>query len=543
MDRLLSYAGNLLEAGELDRSHELAGEALHVATLCDDRIGIAQAHHAIGRALLRRGRFADALAPLRKAARELEEIEEPEAAQAAACDLAGALAGAGDRFGAIEQYEKVHRIATDVGDLAGAAESLEAMAELQGSLGDGSRALASHLSALALREQLGDDDQIALAYSNVGAVHGQLGDYRKALECFDKAIEAARRGANRLMEVRTLVNASRAHYSLGELDPALEIATKALEIYNELEDASAIRGVLSDIGCIHERRGELDVALEYNLKAVDYLQGRDPDTQQVQLFLNVVNLYNRMGLFADAAGVGAQALGLACCLGEPALEYQLHHALATAYEGIDDARRALSHFRSYAELRETVQSVEMRRSIAELQLHFDVERTAREREIYRLKAERLEVENEHKASELTAMALNLVQKNELLERLTGQLKELGRRPTDDMRRQARSLLNQVSEGRAADDGWKAFEQQLDQLHGDFVDRLAQRHPSLSQTEIRVCSLVKLGLSSKQIAGLLGTVERTVENHRYRIRNKIEPDGETRLATLLAALQEDHRDPH
>ena len=142
---------------------------------------------------------------------------------------------------------------------------------------------------------------------------------------------------------------------------------------------------------------------------------------------------------------------------------------------------------------------------------------------------------EHKVSELTAMALNMIQKNELLERLTEQLRQLARTPVDDIRRQARTLLNQIADGRAADDSWKAFEQQLNHLHGDFVGRLAQRCPDLSPKELQVCSLLKLGLSSKQIAELMGTVERTIENHRFRIKRKIDPDGDTRLVTLLAGM--------
>ncbi|HVK40108.1 MAG TPA: LuxR family transcriptional regulator [Candidatus Kapabacteria bacterium] len=532
---MLSYADRLLEVGEHERALDLAGGALHIAGLRNDTLGMAHAYRRLGQAMLRIGRQGEAVLHLRKAVRALEEADDREVAQQTALELAEALDAAGDRNGALGQYDAVLRNALTLGDRNGAAVAHEAIGTIHGALGDQRAALRSFLAALELREELGDDNAIALALANLGIVFGQLGEYRQALEYFTRALAMARRGGNRLLEVRTLVNASRAHYSLGELDPALEIAFKALAIYDELGDDESIPGVLSDIGSIHERRGELDVALDYHRKALDYLRGKPPDQLQVRLFLSVANLYNRAAHHSDALAIATQAIELAHELEDPSLEYQLHLALSTSYEGLGDYRRALEHFRWYSKLRDEVQGAEMRRSIAEMQVRFDVERTAREREIYRLKSEQLEQDMEHKKSELTAMALNQIQKNELLERLTEQIRELGRAPAADVRRQARTLLNQIADGRSADDSWKTFEQQLGLLHGDFVARLSARCPSLSPTELKICSLLKLGLSSKQIAELMGTVERTIENHRYRIKNKIDPGGGGRLGTLIAGI--------
>ncbi|MBC8145236.1 MAG: hypothetical protein H7X80_06590, partial [bacterium] len=233
--------------------------------------------------------------------------------------------------------------------------------------------------------------------------------------------------------------------------------------------------------------------------------------------------------------IATQALELARELREPSLEYQLHHALATAHEAVADHARALEHFKAYSTIRDEVQGSEMRRSIAEMQVRFDVERTSREREIYRLKSEQLELENDHRARELTAMAANLIQKNELLASLTEQIKKIGQGAPDDVRKLSRTLLNQISDNHSADQGWKEFEQQLATLHGDFVGRLSTRFPNLATMEIRVCSLLKLGLSTKQIAELMGTVDRTIENHRYRIKKKIDPDSPTSLVTFLAGI--------
>ena len=44
---------------------------------------------------------------------------------------------------------------------------------------------------------------------------------------------------------------------------------------------------------------------------------------------------------------------------------------------------------------------------------------------------------------------------------------------------------------------------------------------LSITEIRVCSLIHLGLDNHEMAELMSISKRSIEQHRYRIKKKLE----------------------
>jgi tetratricopeptide (TPR) repeat protein/DNA-binding CsgD family transcriptional regulator len=534
VDLMLSYSDRLVDV-DAERALVLATGAQQIASLRNDRLGLAHSAFRIGRALLRAGNHGEAALQLRKAARELEELDDAEPAQQCMLELAEALAAIGDRGGALQQYRAIERLAGGRGDQASVASALEAIGGLYSAGGDQRRALESYLATLELREKLGDADALALSFANVGVVYGHLAEFERSLEYFTRALDIARGGGNRLLEVRMLVNCGRAHYSLGNTEPALDSAFKALEIYRALDEKDSIPAVLSDIGSIYERMGDLNAALTYHCKALAELEGKEPDRLHVREFLSVANLYNRGGLHGDALGIATQAIELARELGERSLEYQLHMVLANAYEALGDAASALAHHKAYASIREEVQGAEMRRSIAEMQMRFDVERTAREKEIYRLKSEQLEHEMDHRARELTAMAANLIQKNALLETLTAQLEELRKTPAKDVQRQTRTILNQISDNRHGDQAWKDFEQQLALLHGDFVSRLSTLFPRLTPMEIKVCSLLKLGLSTKQIAELMAKAERTVSNQRHRIKKKIDPDSPASLVTFLAGI--------
>lgn len=66
-------------------------------------------------------------------------------------------------------------------------------------------------------------------------------------------------------------------------------------------------------------------------------------------------------------------------------------------------------------------------------------------------------------------------------------------------------------------------------------RLKEQFPTLSAKELKVCILLRNGYSTKEIAEILSTSERTIENHRYHIRRKLGLAVEVNLGTFFAKL--------
>lgn len=57
---------------------------------------------------------------------------------------------------------------------------------------------------------------------------------------------------------------------------------------------------------------------------------------------------------------------------------------------------------------------------------------------------------------------------------------------------------------------------------------------LTPSELRVCTLVRAMLSTREIASRLHIDERTVENHRVRIRRKLGLQKQNLVQYLIAA---------
>ncbi len=73
---------------------------------------------------------------------------------------------------------------------------------------------------------------------------------------------------------------------------------------------------------------------------------------------------------------------------------------------------------------------------------------------------------------------------------------------------------------------------MDQINESFYYRLNERFPDLTVSEKRLCSMLALELSTKNIATLLNISEDSVKKARYRLRQKFELTRSESLTKFL-----------
>ncbi len=82
--------------------------------------------------------------------------------------------------------------------------------------------------------------------------------------------------------------------------------------------------------------------------------------------------------------------------------------------------------------------------------------------------------------------------------------------------------------------WDEFYTRFDELQSDFIRELTSRHIDLTPNEIRICILLRLNLTSKDISNLTNRSIRTIENIRYSIRKKMNlPESESLTKYILS----------
>lgn len=82
--------------------------------------------------------------------------------------------------------------------------------------------------------------------------------------------------------------------------------------------------------------------------------------------------------------------------------------------------------------------------------------------------------------------------------------------------------------------WEKFLQAFEEISPNFSQRLVERYPDISKTEVRTLILMLSGLNTQEIAELLSVTERSIEKHRFNIRKKV---GLKRDQSLQNALME------
>jgi DNA-binding CsgD family transcriptional regulator len=151
-------------------------------------------------------------------------------------------------------------------------------------------------------------------------------------------------------------------------------------------------------------------------------------------------------------------------------------------------------------------------------LFFWVQRreAAHKRKILQLQNEKLASEVEAKNSKLMFSSVQIAHKNEILTEVIKDLNDLEKKPQSNFRLLLRKLDRELKN----EDYWKEFNLYFNKVDQKFLDRLVKKHPELTKNDLRLCSLLRINLSTKEIASLLNVSIRGVEQSRYRLKKRI-----------------------
>ncbi|MEP7263937.1 MAG: hypothetical protein ABI772_05555 [Bacteroidota bacterium] len=147
----------------------------------------------------------------------------------------------------------------------------------------------------------------------------------------------------------------------------------------------------------------------------------------------------------------------------------------------------------------------------------------------KLKEQQMQNDLEHKEGQLSAMMLQMLQKNELMQELQeklSQYKELAADP---------SLNRIISKGQNQDKDWTDFNTNFESLNKNFYTRLKSAYPDISPNDLKICALIKLNLSIKEMAGILNISPDSVKTARYRLRKKLQLSTEDNLTDFIISL--------
>lgn len=160
-----------------------------------------------------------------------------------------------------------------------------------------------------------------------------------------------------------------------------------------------------------------------------------------------------------------------------------------------------------------------------------------EEAINRLENEKLETEVLHKNQELATATMHLVQKSEILNTIQSALQKLEKqvKQEPELKKEIGRIIRMMEKDASLDEDWEQFSRNFDQVHSDFLKRIAEQYPQLSPNDYKLCAYLRMNLSTKEIASLMNISVRGVEASRYRLRRRLNLDAGTNLTEFLVKL--------
>lgn len=77
---------------------------------------------------------------------------------------------------------------------------------------------------------------------------------------------------------------------------------------------------------------------------------------------------------------------------------------------------------------------------------------------------------------------------------------------------------------------------IEQSNTGFYDKLKNNFPQLSLTDLRLCTLIKMGMNTKEIASITNKSVRGIESAKFRLRKKMNIEGNKDIYDYLLELE-------
>ena len=164
--------------------------------------------------------------------------------------------------------------------------------------------------------------------------------------------------------------------------------------------------------------------------------------------------------------------------------------------------------------------------------------TQKEVENLELKQKELKQQLEFKNKELSTYTLNFIKKNEIVQSIQRTIQQIKKSPSVEKAKLIADLNKIVRKNVSIDKDWEDFSRYFEDAHQGFYSQLKFKHPDLSTNDLKICSLIRLNLNVKEMAGVLGISPDSARTARYRLRKKLKLPPEQETLSYLVHLEKE-----
>ncbi|MBK9249552.1 MAG: tetratricopeptide repeat protein [Ignavibacteria bacterium] len=406
-------------------------------------------------------------------------------------------------------------------------------------------------------------------HNHIGGMYFKLGEYKESIEYYEYSLEyLLKTNYNVNVLAATYSNIGGIHFHLNEFSRAINYFKLAQSTYKEFDNSINYAKTLSCLANCFFLDNLYTDAIQYYLKAAHILRSNNNTLDIVHILVNLAECYTNCKMYHNAKDILVEVESIisstthheyivlyllsigkfysnsnnnfydtdkAIAFLKKALEvsteqnlkYQsieILRMLSNTFSSEDNYQQAYEHYIKYHELEKEVLNEEAKKSAE----RFHFERTLLEKENeQKLLHQRHEAEQEkvrlellHKEKELESSINQIVEKNNFLQGISSDIQKFVKSHKtsnpEALERIVELIRKHISHGAVSG----MIYDEISSVHGEFIKRIKTLYPALTDMEVRISALLRMKLTSANIATLLFISQRTVEVHRLRIRKKL-----------------------
>lgn len=244
--------------------------------------------------------------------------------------------------------------------------------------GDYDEAIKNYQNALRVFIKNKNRKYEANTYQNIGIVHHDLENNEEALEYYKKALEINEELDSKSNIAGLTQNIGLLYIKSEDFEPAVKYIQKSLDIYRNLKDNEGIGISLSNMGIVYQKQKKYRLALMNYKKSLDVFTKIDYPYGKIYALHNVGTSYSDLKNYDNALNYYNKSLILAKSKGHIQGEIINYEAMSELYTNMGDYKKALDYYMLFDELQDSVNSVETRNRITEMEALYELEKVNNE---------------------------------------------------------------------------------------------------------------------------------------------------------------------
>ena len=462
--------------------------------------------------------------------------------------------------------KKIHRVALAANDKKTIAICLQQMGKICYAQGHYAQSLEYHQQANKIFSKLNENSLMADNLNDIGTLYNQNFDKKSSRKQYNQAMKLYKEDNNHFGLGETYGYIGHLYEKQQRYDSAFYYQRHALDQYQHIANKEGMAKIYENLGSIFEDLVRYDSAKFYFDRSLQLYKDGNNVVESIEVINNIGDILRKTGNYGQGLLYSQKALQMsvntkneyqkASAYRDIAKTFNLLHQNDSAFIYIELSRKSMMH----------IYSDEHNKQMSFLQIIYDTDK--KNDEIARLEnnhkvnliisiavvvvvillvimglltisRQRLKLQDntslaekneqlskaqkeqlELKSRELTTHTLQVIQHNHFLDDLRQKIEEMISDDKRDQKKQLQQLVRQINQNINHDQQWKDFTLVFEQLHQSFFDRLKSYCEDLTVNDLRLIALLKMNMSSKDMAVIFGISQDSLRVARYRLRKKL-----------------------